>query len=86
MKRICSFLLVFVLITTFFTGIPVQGDTYYSGSNAIAWDQRNSAWSGNVYGTGTIYDTACGVLSTCNAINYLHGSFNTTEKAKAFVL
>ncbi len=54
--------------------------------NGIAWDQRNSAWAWYYYGGGSIYDTACGIVSTCNAINYLHGSFSTTDTAKTFIL
>ncbi|MBR3844258.1 MAG: hypothetical protein IKM39_01990, partial [Clostridia bacterium] len=63
--------------------------TVASGSadwNGIAWDQRNSVWAWNVIGAGTIYDTACGILSTCNAINYLHGSFANTTTANTFIL
>ena len=54
--------------------------------NGIAWDQRDSYWGYNYIGGGTIYDTACGILSTCNAINYMNGAFPDYATANAFIL
>ncbi len=54
--------------------------------NGIAWDQRDNEWAWNVFGTGTVYDTACGILSTCNAINYMTGAFPDHATAKSFIL
>ena len=54
--------------------------------NGIAWDQRDDEWAWNVFGTGSVYDTACGILSTCNAINYMNGAFPDKASAKSFIL
>ena len=54
--------------------------------NGIAWDQRDSYWGGNYIGGGSIYDTACGILSTCNAINYMTGAFPDKASANSFIL
>jgi|GEM_PF-1211950 len=88
MKKLVSIILGLVLTLSIFV-VPVsvaKADTYYDGTTAIAWDQRNSNWAWYYYGGGSIYDTACGIVSTCNAINYLHGSFNIADKAKTFIL
>ncbi len=86
-RWIASLLVMLTLLCGVAVAAPAaSADTYYNGSTAIAWDQRNSAWAWYYYGGGSIYDTACGVLSSCNAINYLTGAFNTTDKAKTFIL
>ncbi len=54
--------------------------------NGIAWDQRDSYWGYNYIGGGSIYDTACGILSTCNAINYMTGAFPDYASANSFIL
>ena len=54
--------------------------------NGIAWDQRDSYWGGNWIGGGSIYDTACGILSACNAINYMTGAFPDYPSANEFIL
>ncbi len=54
--------------------------------NGIAWDQRDNEWAWNYFGAGSVYDTACGILSTCNAINYMTGAFPDHASAKSFIL
>ncbi len=87
-RRLTSVMLTAVLLVT---GICViaptaVADTYYNSGNAIAYDQRDSAWGGYYIGGGSIYDTACGIVSSCNAINYLTGAFSNKDSAKNFIL
>ena len=86
MKRLFSIVLGLALTLSVFAVPVAQADTYYDSSNAIAWDQRDPTWGSYEFGGASVYDSACGILSTCNAINYMHGSFSTRETAKAFIL
>ncbi len=58
-----------------------------SGSswNGVAYNQNHSPWGSLRYGGGSIAGTGCGILSTTNALNYLHGVFDTTDKANTFI-
>ena len=87
-RRLLSVVLMAVLLVTGVTVIAptASADTYYNSGNAIAYDQRDSAWGGYYIGGGSIYDTACGIVSSCNAINYLTGAFSNKDSAKNFIL
>lgn len=86
-KRICTFLLVFTLLFTLFAGIPVQvqGSMNDDKANCVAYIQTEGPWADSVYGTANIGLTGCGIVSACNALNYMYNIFDTEEKANAFI-
>ncbi len=85
MKRWISFLLTLILAVNLFAGVPVQGATYYDSSTAVAYNQYSSPWASLYYGSQSIGVAGCGILSTTNALNYMSGTFNTSDKAYAFI-
>ena len=55
-RWIASLLVMLTLLCGAAVAAPAaSADTYYNGSTAIAWDQRNSAWAWYYYGGGSIY-------------------------------
>ena len=87
LKRVCSFLLAVTLLCSLFAGVPtgVQAAMNDDKVNCVAYIQTEGPWADSVYGTASIGLTGCGIVSACNAINYMYNCFDTPEKANAFI-
>ncbi len=79
-QKIHAFLALVIAFSLCFTPM-VKADTAHDDLSAIAYFQNAYPWRYYEYGGKTIARTGCGILSSINAINYLNGVFDTTEKA-----
>jgi len=65
-KRATAFIVTLMLV--------VSCVTFSISAASTVIKQNDSVWKNYTYGTGTLYDTGCGMFSFANAINYGNGS------------
>lgn len=76
-RRIFRALLAFVLI------LGTVGTVNAFAASPTNYQQGDSRWGSVVYGSWTVAESGCGILSTVNAVNYLTGNFiHPTELAQ----
>ena len=76
-RRILSALLAVSLILSMVGALNVQA------TSPTNYQQADSRWGSIVYGSWTVAESGCGILSTVNAVNYLTGNFiHPTELAQ----
>ena len=90
-KRLLAFGLVLVLTLTVLPVLQMEQIGVAQAAmnddkvNCVAYIQTDEPWASAVYGTASVGLTGCGILSACNALNYMYDVFNTPEKANAFI-
>ena len=80
-RKPISFLLAFVMILSVFASISITSASAVTPLGCVK--QNDDQWKDYIYGTGSLYNTGCGIFSLVNAVGYLTGQrMNVTEVAQ----
>lgn len=84
MKKIrkpISVLLTFVMLFSVFASISITSASAVTPLGCVK--QNDDQWKNYIYGTGSLYNTGCGIFSLVNAVGYLTGQrMSVTEAAE----